>query len=353
LVQILADWQARQDRLKAARYRVTGTITYPRGSAIDEDGKPYHPPKPARDITGKIEWKALLDLTGQRHRWEIDDETLLYRDDRLDRKVRVNVSDGVIAQNSTPAVANPDAAALPPSDNDRGSMTIARGDLSNIIFEGGSLPLFFGHGIVPTSEDRVYAGHLRRSYRDDQFFIQGTGLHENRECLILRTEAIRTSTTSFHEYWVDAARQSAVVRYTYTVDNQAREHYDIRYVLIGTSWLPSRWTDTTYWKGKTYTIRRLNVEEVDLTPALADTDFRLEVKPGMRVRNVTFGPPPNPLIMAPIKEDDFAEGGTALGLITRPIWPSYAGLGLLVLILALTGWMISRRWRRPRFGQAG
>ncbi len=356
LTKVLQDWRQRQSRLDAIRYRVQGEMVYAKGSATDETGRPYNPPKPARDMVGKVEWNALLDFAGNRHRWEIKEETLNFKEEQLVQKVRINVCDGTIAQNSTPAESNPGLRDGPMGLHNL-EMTIVRGNLNTILFPGGSRPLFFGHGIIPTSEDRLYAGHLRRKYSDEQFYLHGTGLTGGRPCLILRTEALRTSVTSFHEYWVDSPRQSAVTRYARYTNGAADENYDIENAETPHGWLPGQWTHSVYMNGRTHTVERLRVQYRDAPPPFTGDDFSLQVKPGMRVREVNMGDTANPLVMPPIANDKVHEWDVGDELVPPRFSPATivgAVLGLTLLAsLALGSVLMLRRRARARFLSSG
>jgi hypothetical protein len=312
VAKIVEAWAKRQTKFDSVRYVVSGQTTYVKGTATDEQSRPLTPPKPSRDFVGKVEWKVLLDFATHRDRWEVDEEGFLYNEEKLERVLRLNVCDGKVAQNSRPR--------LPGTENDDApanyanlDMSIVRGNLSTILFEAGSLPLFHGHGIVPTTEDRVYAGHLRRSISPESFYIHGTGVHEGRPCLVLRTEAIRTSAQSFHEFWVDEAREAAIVRYAYYTNGNVDENYDVRYQDTPDGWMPASWTFTVFLRQKTHTIKQLRVLSREVSPPLKDQDFRLEVLPWMRVRQVQFGESPNPLVSPPIQGDTMQVAGAGFG----------------------------------------
>jgi hypothetical protein len=321
LAKILEEWGRRQSKCDSVRYVVRGETTWAKGSGINELSQFLDPPVPSQDIVGQIEWKVLLDFASQRDRWEVDGEQLLYRGDKLERVVRLNACDGKVAQNSRPrppGKENDDA----PIDIGNIDMTIARGNLSCVLFEAASVPLFHGHGVVPTTEDRVHAGHIRWAASAESFYVHGRGVHEGRPCVVLRTDTFRTSVESFHEFWVDMARQAAIVRYAYYVDGKVDENYDVRYEDTPDGWMPASWTYTVYLKEKTHTIKRLQVVSRELSAPVQDQDFRLEVRPGMRIREVEYGPSANPLAMPPFVADSLhvAEAGYSVARAGDNSW---------------------------------
>jgi hypothetical protein len=356
VAQIVEEWARRQAKIGSVRYTVSGQTTYVKGSATDELGRPLTPPKPSRDFLGKVEWRVLLDFASHRHRWEVDEEQLLYQQEELKRVLRLNVCDGKIAQNSRPRLPGTEQDDAPPNYANL-DMSIVRGNLSTVIFEGGSLPLFHGHGIVPTTEDRVYAGHLRREIKPEQFHVHGTGVYGGRSCLVLRTEVISRSTRSFHEFWVDGARQAAIVRYTHYSGGNVDANYDVRYEDTPDGWMPASWAYTVFHRGKTFTIRKLRVVSREVSPPLQDQDFRLEVRPGMRVREVETGESPNPLAMPPFLRDTMqvaGEGFDVSGGAEKGWWRFLAWLAAALVAAAVVGFLVKARkaglGRRGRTG---
>lgn len=294
VTKIVEEWMTRQAKFDAIRYAVLGQTTYVKGSWVDESGRSYSPPKPSRDFVGKLRWDALFDFRSHRYRWEVDNEELLPDAQGLERVLRVRICDGRVYQGLRKWLPGTwkDDEPITPANLD---MTIVRGNLKSLVFEGGSLPLFHAHGIVPTSEDELYAGHLRRKIDPAQFYVHGKGVHGGRPCLVLRTEVLRPSSKAFHEFWVDLARQAAIVRYAYWHGGEVDNNYDVRYDNGPDGWMPTSWTYTSFLGRRTHTVGKFEVATRLVAPPLQDEDFHLEVRPGMRVREVEYrkeGSPP-------------------------------------------------------------
>jgi hypothetical protein len=341
LVQVVEEWTRRASKCSSVRHTVEGQTTFVKGSATDDLGRPLNPPKPARDFVGKVAWRVLLDFAAQRHRWEVDEERFLYQQEVFEPVLRLNVCDGTVAQNSRPRPPGAPADNAPVNAANL-DMTVVRGNLSTVLFEAGSLPLFHGHGIVPTTEDRVHAGRLRWDARPESFYVHGTGVHGGRPCLVLRTEPIRSSSAmSFHEFWVDVPRQAAILRYAYYSNREVIEDYDVRYQDTPDGWMPASWSHTCFLRGATHTIKRLRVVSREISPALSDEDFRLEVKPGMRVREVEFGASPNPLVM-PRSLGDTMQVVGAGGPAEKRWWRPLLWAGAAVAAVALVGLLLYR-----------
>jgi hypothetical protein len=358
LAKVLEDWARRQSKFESVRYVVSGQTTFAMNTWVDERGRPYNPPRPSSDFVGNVRWDALLDFTAHRSRWEVDEESYVYEpQEGLQRVLRLNVCDGKVAQNSRPRLpdAPPDDGPVTPANLD---MTIVRGNLSTVIFPGGSLPLFHGHGIVPTSEDPLYAGHLRRDLDAEQFYVHGTGAHGGRQCLVLRTEILRPSIPSFHEFWVDTARQSAIVRYAYYRGGEVAENYDVHYQESRDGWMPASWAHTVFVRRATHSVRELQVVSREVSLPLRDQDFRLEVRAGMKVRQVERGQSGSPGAMGPVLSDTMQVAGasfvpaveTEKGLRRFLSWWLGAVLAALAVAAVLFWIWKGRRTRRGQMG---
>jgi len=349
LTKVFADWQDRQERLSTIRYRVHGETVFAKGSGTDDHGQRMNPASPDRDVIGNIQWEVLFDFSTQRHRWDKQEYSYLYSLKKLIPKFMISVSNGKIAQSHLPREKNASLAASPMEYD--AEMGITRGSLRAVLFPAGSLPIFFGHGIVPLPLDRLYAGHLRRTYDPELLHVHGTGVHAGRQCLVLRTDTLRTAVSSYHEFWVDVERQSAVVRDASYVNDRVDNDYDVQYEKTSFGWMPLQWQNTVYTNGKTHVIHRLHVDERQASPAVTDADFRIETKPGMKIRDVRYEDVPNPLVTtAPAENTTYVVGEPGglseplKGAEKWPIWLAWIPGGLLAVCLA--GWLLRRRRKR-------
>ncbi len=130
----------------------------------------------------------------------------------------------------------------------------------------------------------------------DYLYIHGTGVEDGRKCLIVRTQTLKRNTTSFNEYWVDTARESAILREaSYSNDKQLHD-IRIRYRKSSAGWLPESWRLKAYSHGSLVYTDNVRVEKVDLDPPIKDADFQMEIKPGMIVEERTDLPTKHPFV---------------------------------------------------------
>jgi hypothetical protein len=239
-------------------------------------------------------------------------------------------------------------------------VSIVSGNLRGQSFPCYYWPLFVGHGTIPTLLGHVLPGRLRVQPDAELLFVHGRGIHAGRNCVVLRTHAVQFSTTSFDEFWVDPARDSAVLRLACYAGGHPASDLEIAYQETSHGWLPQRWTLIVRPGGRTAQVERMRVEEVTINPPCTDAAFRVDIKPGMRISETKFGGSPDQLGIPPTLEekthrvaDDGRWNPIVDGVEQARRWTDYAWWGLLALLGAGLGlWVLARRRRvhpgRPR-----
>jgi hypothetical protein len=102
--------------------------------------------------------------------------------------------------------------------------------------------------------------------------------------------------TAFEEYWVDTARDSAVVRHITYSNSKPINDMTVRYNKSAHGWLPSSWRWTVYLQGRTLYTEDMRVEQFTPDPAVTDADFQMGIEPGMVVEERTDHATQNPLV---------------------------------------------------------
>jgi hypothetical protein len=292
VVRVLKDWEQRQERIQRIRYVVKGQSIVPKGSRTDEMNRPLVPPAPPRDIAQKQDTMLLLDIPGKRFRMERDHQSYWSNENRLVVCLATDVFDGNSLYGHLPREANAKAGYIrKPLDPD---ICISRNYAAYRPLKAVNAywlsPLLFAHGLVP---QLTAASSFLDKLDIDDFTIHGQGVHAGRPCLVLRTFPAPNGTAKcFDEYWVDLARDCAVLRHSAYLNDNVLTDVDIAYQQTPHGWLPLRWEGTVREQGRQLiNVTRLRVAEFTVEPTVTDADFRVEAKPGMIILEDTYDLP--------------------------------------------------------------
>lgn len=257
LDRIIADWRARQAAVSKIRYRARG-----------EDGMQSRFPK-------EVTWT--LDFRNNRMRKE-SDEFVSQGDVReLSRQVMTYLFDGTKYQTFYGRERNTSDLYKPPP---------ALADLNWHTGDGfivwQDLPVFLAHGSIPTNEVSPEPSRLDVPLKKDDFVVGGRGKFQGRDCVVLKSPKIGDIG---REYWVDLARQSAVLRHIILFHNRPLFGIDVAYVETKAGWLPARWTNTRYEPADNAVllVEEMSNVTVELNPTFGSEEFHMKPTPGMRV----------------------------------------------------------------------
>lgn len=270
LKKIFADWKERQGLVKTARYVITGTTEYK-----DKELPPGNPIRPRRTV-------LLLDM--ERKRWRVESSLEIISEDDAKRRKYINrfhttTFDGTSSQD----YFHRDLNHL---DQDGPDLSIGKGQLSRGgPFDMHLYPVLFAHGVVITGKDTELRPYeLPMSYDPEYFEVRGDGLSfQGRRCMVLRTMPLPNVEPYFDELWIGAGEKSTVQRYVEFSGKSPCNRIDTDWKRTDLGWWPDKWTLTWTVGGKVRRIHRLQVESFEANPRLADGDFTLEAKPGMKV----------------------------------------------------------------------
>jgi hypothetical protein len=281
LQKVLADWQKRQHQTETVEYHVRGEHKVPRG-AYDFmpsfiGGKSINQTNPLQELVGKVGFTVLLDFVKGRHHRKIEDRMYNISSGNLDREVREDVFDGSKMKCLIPREDNQQIGAKIPE------LTIVSGDMKNGAFRSDFYPIFFGHGRISTAMEQIVPGRLRNKPDPEKLYIHGTGVHDGRVCLVLRTHAIKMHTTSFDEFWVDVPRDSAILRYVSYSGGKPLGDITVHYRKTSDGWLPENWRINSYVNGHLLYFRIIRVESFQFDVPVNDVFFEMHIKPGMIV----------------------------------------------------------------------
>jgi hypothetical protein len=347
IIKILSDWEKRQNNLAAIKYEIQGELVTPKGTATDDFGKLLVPATPSMDISCPLKGVYLFHFSSGRFRIEISQQRYSSTAQQFYPSVKNVAFNGSVVKVAAPREANSNAIHSPPPEAP--DVAIFTGNLRGFQFEREYYPLFFAHGIVPTAEQQIATGRFKEKLNANYLHVHGRSVHAGRSCLVVRTETLQLATSSFEEFWVDEARESAVVRYSSFSGNYPFTDTVIEYAKSARGWLPKGWTHTNFNRSGAHLQWRMRVENMTLEPSFADSDFDIEIEPGMRVQRIDFPESSNPLFLPEPKITVFQQGHSATevlkGLGQGNPWRWIILVAMLSLFGASVAWYYNRRRR--------
>lgn len=272
------DWDKRRGALKSVRYTTEGVFLMFREPMVLSMKEMSFPSEtfPAKDISFPEKRVLLLDFERQRHRFEVESSSYIMGKDRIEPHKAIYAFDGQKLQGL----------------NHNGVYGTVEGANRRATFLAEIWPLFYGHGVVPhsTAPREIFAGDFLTKVDPELLDVFGEGVHEGRRCLILRSRAWKGVHTIFDEFWVDPARQSALVRHvTYS---QSKVAYDrsIQYQQVGGHWLPGSWTfvSRNYLVNLTEFEQRIRVTNCEVDLAVSESDFQVPPAKGSLFRESRY-----------------------------------------------------------------
>lgn len=341
----LRAWEARQRKVKTARYVVTGTTewlmrTYPTA-----------PVPAANDRVRPFRIEVVLDLEKGRFRCQRRDETL--RDDGTYRpSAWTSTFDGRESRDGRPLWEERVAGAF-----DLSITPLRRpddvGDVPNFLL----YPLLFAHGLVPGADGERGFARLPWTYDRGDYVAAGRHPLGGRVCDVIRTEPLESDPPLVLEYWVDPARDGAIVRYGEVSGDRPEVPVEIAWRPTPAGWGVAGWTKR-FW----FEVRRYQVESAEFDGPVADAEFTIPAEPGME-RVIVDVPHREPGMIVPARRVyRITEGGrweelegepglSARGVIPAPPpqwggwqWAAVAGGAAAVGVM---GWWAWRRRRSP------
>jgi hypothetical protein len=353
LQQVLDDWRKRQERTQNVRYVVRGEGVWSKGAWPNHPWDKSGRVRPPRDLVIQLGAVLVLDFAANRLRLETDEERYDEATDKLYPQRMVRVADAAGAKMYFPREKN--THPIEGKRENDAEVWIEKGYRGGDTLNIGYWPLVYAHGSVPWQGEHVGPGKLRVLPDPELLYFHGEAVYRDRPVWVIRTQAEKRAVASFDEFWVDKARDSAIVRYALVVGDHPQYEALIDYQETTHGWMPLRWTLTERdFRGRTKYLQRFRVEGLVLDQALGDADFEIDVRPGMLVDEFSVQKPKTgtiPLDSPERKHFRMREDGSLQAL--DPPVPSAAGSRLWWLLLAIPAagagwWTVRRRGRRLR-----
>ncbi len=284
LRQILAQWQARQDMVKTAVWEAEGVGFRRRGvcsqvaamqsSAFSDTG-----PVPAEDVRFDLQLRLWLDFEHNRARkeWVYYSCGIDLEQGRIEPRSEyvVQVYDGSACIWYYPASHNSAWRARDPNFIDAFTKVPPRP-----FFDPENEGVLLAHGVLAHGSGVRPPQQFRIAVDPTLLSVHAAAMHEGRECVVLRTSALRTYSDTFYEYWVDPGRDAAIVREVYYSRGRPYCTTVIQYAPFDGTWMPSAFS----YAGRNDDAAQLHVKALRLNEHLDPDLFRVRAVAGMRVQ---------------------------------------------------------------------
>lgn len=153
-------------------------------------------------------------------------------------------------------------------------------------------PILWGSGVVVTRSQPVGAVSFPATNDASAFTFKGWAALDGKQLALLSADLfhaspVLTNATNFVRYWVDLARDSAIVRAVAEsgVLGQQMTGYeiDIEYGPHARTWLPSRWVVRETLNGKVTMMQTVEATQTELLTTDDPALYVLEPEPGSKV----------------------------------------------------------------------
>jgi hypothetical protein len=285
---VLRDWESRRAQVRSIRYELEGDHLFPKGYiSTDPYGEPLASPQPTGDTWLPLRRSVTLDFAGGRFRMDVH-EPGYCRSQGSFSYDRTTTFDGADYKVLNPEDPNPDTAA------NRGKRDLViisgPGNAEARTFDFAYWPLFEGLGIPQAIEilgKRSSAKNLAPAQNPDALNVQGVGVLNGTRCNIIRTHARGTGTGMYHEYWVDPARGSIILKHLLVTGKSSLAEHKIDYSRTDGVWHPRQWTYTSrHPNGRLNYVERITVKQCQINPEVTSADFTVPENIGMVIGRV-------------------------------------------------------------------
>lgn len=297
VLRVIDAWKKRQTAVKVVRYEVEGT-THTTEAGVRTFMEGTAPPTGGRTHLHK--WNWLIDFPNNRYRFELMTSAPERQTGRpLVTEAKTTYYDGSVKMLLWGAFGTPLPQSARPSFP-WSDYTLIEGDLRQdyYSFVGTYTPPFIAHGSPTTSRTPfLRPGRMTCAIEPQELRVQGEGVIDGAKCLVLRTQDPDGPNRGTKDFWVDLARDAAVVRencypgYTNKPPSEWNQQTNYRYQRVAGRWLSAGWTTTLYWSpGQVGQVEEMQIKRIECEPAVSDADFRLHPEPGQLVAKYYAAP---------------------------------------------------------------
>lgn len=241
--RIVSDWRERAKKLGTIRCVGEGTATRPKGCYNGDHYLPdnFEGDAPSADFTYPCRFEWLFDFQKNRFRIEAHEEAFYMTDLVFVPNRRVTAFDGRNKPRChAPREWNTARGRAPPDVQPEFYLNLGGTTLTT-----PDLVLLMAHGTVARYGTSIWPKDISAELSGpEDFVVHGRAERDGRECIVLRSLGKRP--TMFAEYWVDPARESAVVHWESRSGANKRHEFNIDYEQVAGLWLPTGFEYTQY-----------------------------------------------------------------------------------------------------------
>jgi hypothetical protein len=268
----------RQGWAKGFRCRYKLSSTYPKGSIESEplfggDGNWYPPSDETHSTINALE----CDLQRYRIRKEGESISFDYAQRKFVGSPWLCVFDGTQLRILSPQGG---VDGVEPHQ----SLVLYTKEHEPPVLQNADSPAFFGIGTIPSV---TYGFDFRRLLVDLKSFVKFHGRSPNGLEVYKSSPQLFGSKAYHEEFWCDASRAGAIVKYHIYADSAVTDSIDVEYQQTGGKWLPRRAVNRKY--NPQEGLKRevvVDILEYTLLTEIKDSTFRIPQAPGMRVEDL-------------------------------------------------------------------
>lgn len=265
----LADWMQRRERTTSVQYTLEGTVTFAKGSLSGPDIEGI---VPAEDYSYRSRLTYKLDFAKGLSRREEQYEAYNHQLNKFVPRYTVNVFDGKTYSVYEPREKNVGSPGTLNAD------VLLEGN-SDLAIEWIDLPVFLAHGVIPTPTKPTLR-NLRPLIDPSKFDLVGEAVVRGASCILLKAHDGRNSL----QYWIDAKKQSAVIRLERYTAERLSTRLDIEYKEIPWGSVPAK-TTLHFFRGEHAVYKAsLAVTSCLINESPESSSFEIDLRPGMVVR---------------------------------------------------------------------
>jgi hypothetical protein len=273
--EIVRHWAKRQQLFRTAIWKARGKGVHLRHACIVTDEYPHVPAAPAEDYVYDVEVALYFDF--ERNRVRHETVTCLCGNPAPDRDGtrdpfllhEIYIWDGAHHILYMPRARNP---RLKPT---QAEVLVYYPPVGMILPDREFA--FYAAGLVRTRKATPKPEALRVEPDPGFYRIVGRANHEGRDCVILRSSEVRGG---WDEFWVDVARDAAIVRHGYYDGDVLYWSTQTSYTPLGGTWVPARFRHSVAGRRTS-----LEITECKLNVPLDPELFRLRVEAGTLIQS--------------------------------------------------------------------
>jgi len=356
--QVVEAWNQRFNAFQAIRFKAEGKTLFAKGSMTDDSpgSEPiFREGFPVQDEVKPVYVDLLFDLKSKRIRKDSQFEVVnvkkggffpqrwyfVYDNNKLKR---LQIQEGLPSYSDSPL-----------DKFDR--LMLCKSPSDPYFLMRTSYPFLFALGRIVFYDQIVDANSIfTQALLPAKFTYYQQGKIGSRECTILRSIPEHGKSARFDEFWVDLARQGAILRWQAYNKGKAYINLNIDYQQIQGYWLPASWKLDHYSSQpgvhQLFFSETSKMTEIMIDPVLKKEDFEIQLKHGMLVTDPEKSNPKSNNLLASVGTYQVGSDDATLVLVGESTYvqPWWNYLLLLIIAGSFTGIIayVKKRWWKKK-----